>query len=341
MKPHYTNHTVSICFAVSYLNCGQQLGLNRDEILHYAAIPESLLSDPMARLAPYQLARVLHKVMVDSDDEFMGLAAERARFGVFTLLAERLIHCTTLRDALLETQRFYQLVTGSVLFTIKEAADITELELALTQPDKDPNCILTELLMLIWHRFPSWLIAEVIPLNAVHLIMPTPSHSREYRLLFPCPALFNQPRNVLIWPTYMMDRPIQRSSDQLRQYLAKVPLVWFRKLYFVELQTERVTHILKHSEDLQRITLEDIASQLYMTSRTLRRKLTAEGSQFQSLKDEVRRERAIYWLSQNASIKETAMKAGYTETASFIRAFKSWTGMSPGQYKKETRYSGI
>ena len=335
MKAHYTNHTVSIHFARAYLERGRQLGLDQAALMEYAALTPALLEDDRSRLAPYQLARLLHKVMVDSDDEFMGLAAEQARFGIFTLLAERLIHCATLREALVETRRFYRLVTGSVLFEIDEAADVTRLTLRMTQPEKDPEFVMTELLMLIWHRFPSWLIAEVIPLNGVHMAMPEPRHRAEYPLLFPCPAWFNQTENSLLWPTYMMERPVQQTAEQLRRYLAKVPLVWFRKLQFADQLTERVTHILKHSNDLQRISVEDVAAQLHMTSRTLRRKLTVEGTQFQSLKDNVRRERAIYWLSQNSSIKEAAAKTGYTETASFIRAFKHWTGLSPGQYKRQ------
>lgn len=335
MKAHYTNHTVSIHFARAYLERGRQLGLDCAALMEYAALTPALLEDDRSRLAPYQLARLLHKVMVDSDDEFMGLAAEQARFGIFTLLAERLIHCGTLREALQETRRFYRLVTGSVLFEIDEAADITRLTLRMTQPQKDPDFVMTELLMLIWHRFPSWLIAEVIPLNAVHMAMPEPRHRAEYPLLFPCPAWFNQAESSLIWPTYIMERPVQQTAEQLRRYLAKVPLVWFRKLQFAEQLTERVTHILKHCDDLQRISVEDVAAQLHMTSRTLRRKLTVEGTQFQWLKDNVRRERAIYWLSQNSSIKEAAVKTGYTETASFVRAFKNWTGLSPGQYKRQ------
>lgn len=334
MKPHYANHTVSIYFARAYLERGRRLGLDCDALMQYAALTPALLDDDQARLAPYQLARLLHRVMVDSDDEFMGLAAEQARFGIFTLLAERLIHSATLRDALQETGRFYRLVTGSVLFEIKEAADMTRLTLQMAEPRQDPDFVMTELLMLIWHRFPSWLIAEVIPLNAVHMCMPAPPHRAEYPLLFPCPALFEQEENALLLPSYMMDRPVQRSAEQLRRYLAKVPLVWFRKLQFAAQLSERVTHLLKHCDNLQRISVEHVAAQLHMTSRTLRRKLTAEGTQFQSLKDTVRREKAIFWLSQNASIKEVALHTGYTETASFVRAFKSWTGLSPGQYKR-------
>lgn len=331
---HTGNHTVSTYFARAYLRNGERMGLNKTELLLYAAIPEQYLDQGENRLAPYQLARLLHKVMVDADDEFMGLTRQRCRFGVFTLLAEHLITCDTLGQALEESQRFYRLVTGAVEFRLRREQHLTHFSLTLTAPEKDPDSVLMELLMLVWHRFPSWLIGEVIPLQAVHLTMPAPVHSQEYRLLFPCISHFGQKHNALVLPSEYLDYPIHRNEEDLKQYLAKVPLVWFRKQNFVELQTQRVLQILKQSDDLQHLSLEAIAAQLYMTSRTLRRKLVAEGAQFQGLKDSVRRERAIYWLSQDATIKEVALRTGYTETASFIRAFRNWTGFSPGQYKK-------
>ncbi|MAR90672.1 MAG: AraC family transcriptional regulator [Pseudomonadales bacterium] len=337
MKPHYANHTVSIQFAHAYLQRARALGLDTEALLADAAIEPGLLSTPAARLTPYQLARLLHRIMVQADDEFMGLTQEQARFGLFTLLAEHLIQCGNLRQALQEAARFYRLTTGSVFLELEESANLTRLRLRLAAPELDPDGTLLELLMLIWHRFPCWLIAEVIPLHGVHRTGPAPAHQPEYRLLFPCHTHFRQPQDCLLLPTYILERPIQQSREQLRTYLAKVPLVWFRKLQFAEQFTEQVRHLLQHSDALQPVTVETIAAQLHTTSRTLRRKLTAEGTQFQSLKDQVRRERALHWLSQNVPVKEVAARAGYTETASFIRAFRHWTGVSPGQYRRQLR----
>lgn len=338
------NHTVSVCFAKAYLACGERMGLTREGLLNYAAIPEAVISETAmtqpqgkqapSRLAPYQLARLLHRVMVEGDDEFMGLTQRRARFGIFTLLAERLIYCETLGEALQEARRFYSLVTGAVNLELEEEGPLTYFRLYLDKPELDPDSVLMELLMLVWHRFPSWLIGEVIPLHSVHMRMPRPAHADEYPLLFPCLSLFGQQYNALVMPTEVLQHTIHRGPQELKQYLAKVPLVWFRKQHFFPLQTQRVMQILKHSEDLQSVSLEDIALQIHVTSRTLRRRLVAEGSRFQTLKDTVRRERAIFWLSQDSSIKDTAQRCGYTETASFIRAFRGWTGQSPGQYRK-------
>lgn len=337
-----TRHTVSSYFARAHLQNGLRQGLNEKELLDFAALSPALLEQEGARLAPRQLARLLVKIMRDADDELLGLTAEPCRFGVFALLCEHLIHTKTLREAMRETQRFYGLISRSLQFDVEETDSEVRVTITLTQPELDEHHVLIELLLLIWHRFPSWLIGQLIPLTRIQLSYPAPQHVEEYRLLFPAPRNFDQSHNTLIWPKGVLDLPIHRNMEQLKRYLAQVPLQWFRKQRFTDYQTERVMQLLEQAEDVHKTTLEDIATQLHMTSRTLRRKLTAEGSKFQQLKDDLRRDQSIYWLSQEGiSIGEAGQNVGYTETASFIRAFRSWTGLSPGQYQKGLIQKGM
>ncbi|NIB43025.1 AraC family transcriptional regulator [Pseudomaricurvus alkylphenolicus] len=332
---HDFNHTVASYFARAHLAAGVRIGLDESELLQFAAISPKLLNQPASRLAPKQLARLMVKIMQQADDEFLGLTRQPARFGLFILLAERLILSNNLRDAMLETKRFYDLVSPALSFEIQEQGDEVSITIKLTDPELDPDNTLIEFLLLVWHRFPSWLIGQVIPMKKVQFMHAPPGHVEEYRLLYPSAREFHQPRYALVWPREVLDLPIHRNADQLRRYISQVPLQWFRKPRFADFQTERVMQILEQSSNPHLTTLEDVAEQLHMTSRTLRRKLTAEGSRFQQMKDDLRRDQAIYWLSQdNVSINEAGERVGYTETASFIRAFKSWTGMSPGQYKK-------
>jgi AraC-like DNA-binding protein len=69
------------------------------------------------------------------------------------------------------------------------------------------------------------------------------------------------------------------------------------------------------------------------TSATLRRRLRSEGTSYQEIKDAVRRDTAIQYLSMKSmSIEEVAEKSGFSEPTSFFRAFKRWTGTSPRAY---------
>jgi AraC-like DNA-binding protein len=64
------------------------------------------------------------------------------------------------------------------------------------------------------------------------------------------------------------------------------------------------------------------------------RKLNDEGSTFQQIKDLLRRDRAIYFLTtQSLAVSEIAEKVGLSDPSVFARAFKSWTGLSPRDYR--------
>ena len=73
-----------------------------------------------------------------------------------------------------------------------------------------------------------------------------------------------------------------------------------------------------------------------MSSRTLQRKLGAEGTQYQTVLNEVRLELAMYYLENTSlSLDQIAHELGYVESRSFYRSFKQWTGRTAGSYRTE------
>jgi AraC-like DNA-binding protein len=77
-------------------------------------------------------------------------------------------------------------------------------------------------------------------------------------------------------------------------------------------------------------SLDEIARGLSVSPRTLRRQLADADSSFRSLLDEVRKLIAEDLLKSGAGVADVAYRMGYADTASFIRAFKRWTGRTPG-----------
>jgi len=64
------------------------------------------------------------------------------------------------------------------------------------------------------------------------------------------------------------------------------------------------------------------------------RHLAAEGTSFQRIKDNLRRDIAIRDLAAgDKSIEAIAQDVGFASTANFHRAFKQWTSMTPGAYR--------
>ena len=82
-------------------------------------------------------------------------------------------------------------------------------------------------------------------------------------------------------------------------------------------------------------TLNDVASMLYLSPQTLRRRLAAEGKSYQGVKDALRRDAAIHLLlNPELTLEDVAQQVGFSETSTFHRAFKKWTGVTPGLYRQ-------
>ena len=101
------------------------------------------------------------------------------------------------------------------------------------------------------------------------------------------------------------------------------------------LMRDRIVNYLMTNAYLGVATLEEIASNFNITSRTLQRKLQEEGVSFQQLADSVRKTLALNYLkSGNYPLKEISYILGYNELSAFTRAFKRWTGFTPIDYRR-------
>ena len=83
------------------------------------------------------------------------------------------------------------------------------------------------------------------------------------------------------------------------------------------------------------IEQERFAREIGMSSRTMRRKLTEQGSSFQQVLDECRMRQAVFEfrVRPDLSIAQIALRLGYAEHSNFTRAFHRWSGVSPQAYR--------
>jgi AraC-like DNA-binding protein len=109
--------------------------------------------------------------------------------------------------------------------------------------------------------------------------------------------------------------------------LADVP----RADAFVAAVSRRIAATLPAS-----VSAEGVARELRMSARTLQRRLDAEGVRFSALLDEVRESLAKDLLrpGRDVPLAEVAYRVGFSDLATFSRAFKRWTGLPPGSYRR-------
>lgn len=331
------HHTVSLHVAQAMLERAHIAGHDRGTLLHEAGIPPALLDDPSSRLLPVQFANLMRALWRLSGDEFMGFTEQRSRVGTFPLMMHAALNAETLGEALRHGCHFYRVLTDEITLSLREQGDSARFVLRLRRPDLDTGHVLSETILLCWYRFACWLINRRILLSETTFDYATPAHVAEYHQLYPCPHHFGHTETSLVFDARLLSLPITRSRDELKALIRELPLGFFIKPVFQGSFGHRVRSRLLQGEGGELPALDAVAADFFMTGRTLRRKLLDEGTSFQEIKDGLRRDQAMTLLRQTAlPIQTVAQQVGFREATVFIKAFRLWTGMTPGDYRART-----
>lgn len=163
---------------------------------------------------------------------------------------------------------------------------------------------------------------------------PKPSNFKRYHEIFCCPILFDQACTELHYPAEYFDYEIKSYDPQSQPVVAQMRDNLLATLTSCSSVAEEIAQYLRR----QKGRLPDVnqtAEYFSISPRTLRRKLASNETSYQKLLDAERRRRAEYLLlNTTANIKAISTRIGYNDPQNFSQAFKHWTGISPGEYRK-------
>jgi len=172
--------------------------------------------------------------------------------------------------------------------------------------------------------------ADASLIKAVHVTHAEPSYRAEYDRIFRAPVVFLSDRNALLADDSWMAMKPPSASPPVHEVLKAHSEALLDKLERSKSMRGRVESLLTPLLPTGEATMDAIAKQLGLSRQSLFRKLRAEGVTFEEVLDDLRHTLALRYLNGEAlSVKETAFRLGFSEPASFSRAFKRWTGTSP------------
>ncbi|MDB4998658.1 MAG: Transcriptional regulator, AraC family protein [Myxococcaceae bacterium] len=145
---------------------------------------------------------------------------------------------------------------------------------------------------------------------------------------------FDMPQHRLVFDAKVLDLPLTMADpaalrlarDQCEKELSALG-------YDGDLVT-RVRGLVQRDADGFR-SVEEVASALSLSSRTLKRKLEARGTSFSVVLEDERKGRALRLLATDVPLQTIADRLGYSDVANFTRAFRRWTGATPGAYRRK------
>ncbi|MFL6724912.1 MAG: AraC family transcriptional regulator [Sphingomicrobium sp.] len=178
-------------------------------------------------------------------------------------------------------------------------------------------------------------------ITAVHVTHSAPDYSSEYERIFPMPLVFNSRWNALQlrddgWSTMRPRLPSRYMSELLRGRADAL----LNTLDVAATTRGHVEKALLAALPIGDVRMNRIASQLGISRPTLFRRLFDEGITFRQVVSELRRRLAADYLRQDRrSVGVTSQLLGFSDQASFSRAFKRWTGKSPRQFVREPSWT--
>jgi len=298
-------------------------------------------SECLERVSLDDFGVLLRAMWIHLGDESCGFLGRPLKIGTFGMMCHAIITSGNLRRTLLRSARYISLMSDDLTLELKESGTEARLLIHFDNPHKlDESFIITSL-FVIWIRLSCWLIDKPMMLERINFRFPKPSYLEEFPRMFPCPQGFSQAENSVVFSRHLLAFPVQQNPETLLPFLSHAPeslLTQFREDVSMTGQVKRLL-LNRHGiqTELENMSFEAIAEELHMTTHTVRRRLKDEGSSFQEIKDSFRCDRAQHLLQEHDfSIQDIAEQLGFSESAAFARAFKKWTGFSPGAYRQQS-----
>lgn len=330
--------TVSRHFVEAALVGAQAQGYDRSAMLTEAGISPDLLKIEMARVSSSQYSRLMQAIWNIMEDEFMGMGPRRCRTGTFATMCTLVMDSPNLESVYHRAFEFCRLFEPMVGMKLENNGESVKLTTVIEGELNDPMHFFRESILVIWHRLGSWLIGQPIELIKAEFNYSKPAHGDEYRHIFHCPLHFDADETALTFEKRFLDAPVIRDRPEMRQFLKTSPADLLSRPDESNTFTGQIRALIGRDFSQSLPDFEWIASELHTSPQTLRRRLKQENTSFQEIKDLLRRDMAIYYLSRpDLAINDIAFKVGFTEPSTFHRAFKKWTGVTPGAYREGER----
>ena len=307
--------------------------MDRDLVLRRTGIDAALMEDDRARVPSASFRRLSEYLTLELQDENGGLLAQRTKPGTFAMMCNAAINCPTLGQFLQRCIDFNALVSDCLGLELERDEERARYNVSSQPSGIDGDELIIMILLGTTHRLANWVVGQTITLDAVNIACERPSYAHEYNFLFMAPIHFGQEKNSLCFAASYLDMPVVRTVQDLEQFLSTPSMHLMTRHDLDRSLVSKVRAMIKGDVGSSFPEFDTVAKSLNQTTATLRRRLRTEGSSYQQLKDDIRRDTAIYLLSRGTvSMDQVAESVGFSESTSFFRAFKRWTGVTPRAY---------
>lgn len=327
--------TVSAGYARALLDFAVSRGADRTLLLERSRIAADLLLDQDNRVPMAGYVALMRAAKDLCAAPALGLEfGASTRFDDFSIVGLICRSAGTMGEALRHLNRYRQLIAEIDLPGEGERFAIVQRDGGLWLEDRRPHPdAFPELTEETFARFVGE-VARGFPdapfVLAVEVTHQKPAHAADYARLLKAPVTFGAERNALrIDPSWLSLETTGANTYVFGVFNERAAAL-LKRLKDSGTVRGRVESLLLPRLHLGEADMAAMARALNMSRQTLYRRLKVEGTSFDRVLDDLRRETAQSYLdSERLSVSETAYLVGFSDRSAFSRAFKRWTGRSP------------
>jgi AraC-like DNA-binding protein len=262
----------------------------------------------------------------------LGQAADLAQMGPWGYL---FMNAPNIGAALADFVRYGPVFQTQAHFGMKRGKRRVCLEYSSNHPEMPGWEIDSEITVGYIIGIVNKLAGRRVILSEVHFDHPPNCKRSVYARLLSIQPSFNRRLNRLYYPLSLLDEPIHGADPLLYAVLHRHMSDLANSMPKENDLIDVISNNIRRGLGSGTTTLEHIASEVGIEPRTLQRQLVKTGTSFQKLFDQIRLELALYYLDRTSlDVTQIAFELGYAEASVFSRAFKRWTGVAPGPYRK-------
>lgn len=336
LKMNPDEYSISAEYAPLLLSLLERYNVTEAQLLEgmdTSALPD--WREPGGRLPLHQFQVLIRRAMELANAPWLGW-----EFGATLTLSSHgflgyaAMSSETLRDALELAVKFFR-TRGTIIdlqYFVEGDTAVIQVDELVALNDLAP--FMVESLFSSLHFMGVKLLGELPMDGELRFAFPEPAYFERFKALVPVPVLFDCAYNQMRFPASRLDQQLRFADPRLAR--------------MAEAQCEQELASIKSPPKLlgqvRRIILgesgrfpavDEAASELHMSSRTLKRKLQQLGTSYQKILDDLRKGLAVEYLAQtDMTVDEIAIQLGYSDASNFARAFRRWTGRSPSDYRR-------
>lgn len=322
------------------LDAASDHGVPPETVLAGTGLSLERVSDPHTRTSVKDYLAACENIVAAGPDPDLAFdVGSRLHLSAYGMYGYALMCSPTMRDFFDFAVRYHLLATPMLRLEWRREGDFaiwrfTEIYRDAMSPAARTFLVRQQMMMTATHmRDVSG--ADISPLRAL-FGLPNDSNSSRSASRLGCPCLFDQAAHELHYPISMLDRAPQFANRLTHAWLEETCDELIGQATATSSLVGEIYQRLMRAPQ-QPPSMEDLARELGVTERTLRRRLADEGARYADIADDVRRRLSIRYLqTTRMTADDIAAKVGFTDTANFRRAVKRWTGRTFGEVRHET-----